>query len=565
MKIATLLKSSTALSMVLLLALSACGGGGGDGPETGGMLPGDGDGMMPGDGDGDGDIIQSVVTEWRSNSTAEDLLDHWNDLEALRNLFSLSPVSQGDIESRRTLIKNLIDAAEADPITSGTVLRNIQPDEIQIIGERDGITYGHWKGGPAGTLNVEFDWQFAPNIDSTTRAQAERAGKFWSRRLLDDFGTHTVTAGTTVQSNPEHAGAVPTTVTYAAVVETDGVLITVIHATTDPLSSAGPVNYDTAPQDYEPWHGVMTLSQSNINERQTIGNWWFVHVLGHELGHAIGVTAFPEGSVPSAERYINRQDATFEGPESQRANGGNPVPFQWLDANRYPVPPHTPGATVDYAHPGICSSIMAYCNKGEVYESSALDFAYLDDIGYEILDADTASEPELYGYGAWGQYSAWGAGVERMLEYEDDGSEVFARDQLRAGADAFGVAPSMTLAELHAAESLGSATWTGSLIGVDLGSAHLPPVFGDAELAVDLTTLDGSAQFENLTVLDDGEAIGFRSPDLMYDIGVTGNSFSDADGHMAGSFFGPVHEEMAGILNDQTQGVELLAGFGGTR
>ena len=55
MKIATLLKSSTALSMVALLALSACGGGGGDGPETGDMPPGDGDGMMPGDGDGDGD------------------------------------------------------------------------------------------------------------------------------------------------------------------------------------------------------------------------------------------------------------------------------------------------------------------------------------------------------------------------------------------------------------------------------------------------------------------------------------------------------------------------------
>ena len=517
-------------------------------------------------GDGDGDIIQSVVTEWRSNSTAEDLLDHWNDLEALRNLFSLSPVSQGDIESRRTLIKNLIDAAEADPITSGTVLRNIQPDEIQIIGERDGITYGHWKGGPAGTLNIEFDWQFAPNIDSKTRAQAERAGKFWSHRILDDFGTHTVTAGTTVQSNPEHAGAVPTTVTYAADVETDGMLITVIHATTDPLSSGGPQNADITPDDYEPWHGVMTLSQSNINERQTIGNLWFVHVLGHEIGHIVGVVNHEGGwNAPVIEQYMNRQDATFEGPESQRVNSGNPVPFQWLDTNRYPVPPHTPGATVDYAHLSVCSSIMAYCNNGEVYEPSELDFAYLDDIGYEILDADTASEPELYGYGAWGQYSGWGAGVERMLEYEDDGSEVFARDQLRAGADAFGVAPSMTLAELHAAESLGSATWTGSLIGVDLGSAHLPPVFGDAELAVDLTTLDGSAQFENLMVHDDGKAIGFRSPDLMFVIEVTGNSFSDADGHIAGSFFGPVHEEMAGILNDQTQGVELLAGFGGTR
>ena len=41
MKIATLMKSSTVLSMVALLALSACGGGGGDGPETGGgqMMP----------------------------------------------------------------------------------------------------------------------------------------------------------------------------------------------------------------------------------------------------------------------------------------------------------------------------------------------------------------------------------------------------------------------------------------------------------------------------------------------------------------------------------------------
>lgn len=37
---------------------------------------------------------------------------------------------------------------------------------------------------------------------------------------------------------------------------------------------------------------------------------------------------------------------------------------------------------------------------------SELDLAYLDDIGYEILDAETASEPELYGYGAWGQFSA---------------------------------------------------------------------------------------------------------------------------------------------------------------
>lgn len=54
------------------------------------------------------------------------------------------------------------------------------------------------------------------------------------------------------------------------------------------------------------------------------------------------------------------------------------------------------------------------------------DLAYLADIGYEILDADTVSGPELYGYGAWGN---------RPVQY-DRGSLV--GDTLRAGADAFG-------------------------------------------------------------------------------------------------------------------------------
>ena len=611
-----------AATSVLALGLYGCGGGGGEGPMTDGgqMMPEDVDltsvtpGYMAGAGivqvaagqsvnhgdveftcaaggadctvtvevGADGTVSAAstggmvtamnapgyqrpLATEWRSNSTAEDLLDHWNDADALKSTLGLSMVSQADIDSRKTLIRNLINSAGSDPATSGTVLRNVDPDNIEIIGERDGITYGQWKGGPAGTLNIEFDWRFGPNVDLITRAQVERAGKSWSRRLLEEFGTHVVKAGRKLEFQAVHQGAQPISEEYTEDVETNGVLVAIIHTTTDPSSSANALDYDITQDDYQPWFGHITLSQSNIDERDTIGNWWFVHVLAHELGHVIGVTGGP-WNVPSIERYMNYQDATFEGPESQRANGGTPLPFQWLDANRYPVPPHTPGATVDYAHFGVCSSIMAYCvEPRDVYAPSEIDFAYLDDIGYEILDADTASEPELYGYGAWGQYSAWGAGVERDFEYEDDGTDISARDRLRAGADAFGVAPSMTLAELHGSGSLGSATWTGSLIGVDLGSAHLPPVFGDAELAVYLTTLDGSAQFENLTVLDDGEVIGFRSPDLTYDIGVTGNSFSDADGYIAGSFFGPAHEEMAGILDDQTQGVELLAGFGGTR
>ena len=145
---------------------------------------------------------------------------------------------------------------------------------------------------------------------------------------------------------------------------------------------------------------------------------------------------------------------------------------------------------VDYSHLGVCNSIVSLCwPRSDTYGPSEIDFAYLADIGYEILDVDTASKPELYGYGAWGRYSAWGAGVERPVQY-DRGSIV--GDMLRAGADAFGMAPSATLAETHTPMQ-GGITWSGSLIGVDIGQEMLPPVFGDAELRVELSTLQGTA------------------------------------------------------------------------
>ena len=102
--------------------------------------------------------------------------------------------------------------------------------------------------------------------------------------------------------------------------------------------------------------------------------------------------------------------------------------------NREPLAPGTRGAEVDYGHPGVCASVMAYCSRDRnLIGPSALDFAILTDLGYEILDQASASEPELYGYGAWGRYGAWGVGVERRLS----GSS----DRLRAAADAFGMNP----------------------------------------------------------------------------------------------------------------------------
>ena len=486
----------------------------------------------------------------RNNPTAEDLLDHWNEPEQLRAALSLSAVAASDVGHRKDVLARLIRGAGGNSDETGTLLRNVRPEHIEIIGERTGITYGRWKGGPAGTLNIEFDWQFAPDFDDETRARMERAGNSWSWRIRDDFGMHEVRDGTVVRRRI-FPGTETLSVTYDEDVTVDGILIVIMAPGDTGFSNAGYAKAELTSDDITPWLGALMLSSNHVH---------LTDLMAHEIGHVLGLMETP---APSVDRYTNRANQTFTGPESQRANGGQPVPFQWLDPDFNPVAPNTPGARVDYTHPGVCASIMAYCaDSRETFRPAPIDFAMLDDIGYDILDADTASDPELYGYGAWGEYSAWGAGVERTIRYEG-GQVVDATDTLRAAADAFGMAPGGSLAANMALQ--GAVTWSGSLIGVDLGQAMLPPVFGDAELEVELSTLRGTASFDDLTVHVGGVPSDFRARELEYDIGVAGNAFSDEDGHVRGGFFGPAHQEMAGVLDDRTADVNLIAGFGGRR
>ena len=494
-------------------------------------------------------------SHWRDNPGAEDLLDHWNEPAArLREAMELSAVSDADSAARKTVLTGLFDSAGGDSAATGTRLRNVSPDDIEIIGERNGITYGRWKGGPAGTLNIEFDWRFAKDLGEATQARMERAGKSWSWRLMDDFGIHTVERGTEVRfdANPPRR---PSAFLgeFEEDVVTNGLLIAVVTGSSDSTTSwGGGLRADRTDDDFTPWLGNIMLAPAAADS---------TFVMAHEIGHVLGIVA---GNAPSVARYINDEDATFAGPEAQRANGEAPVPLQWWDDDYSPVTPGTPGGEVDEGHLGVCASIMAYCSDASVtYLPSELDFAFLDDIGYELLDAKTAAEPELYGYGAWGRYSAWGAGVERTIEYEG-GRIVDARDTLRASADAFGTVPGAALGQGDTPLQ-GNVTWSGSLIGVDLGQAMLPPVFGNAELSVELSSLEGTALFDDLTVYVDGASGDFRKSSMEYAIDVAGNAFSDENGHVRGGFFGPAHEEMAGVLDDRTPEVNLLAGFGGKR
>ena len=266
------------------------------------------------------------------------------------------------------------------------------------------------------------------------------------------------------------------------------------------------------------------------------------------------------------EDYFDEEAGTFNGPHAMAANGGNPVPYQWIDDEYQPVPAVTPGAMIDFGHIEPCDSIMSYCNPGGRVrvKPSELDVAILRDLGYDTVSAREASEPEVYGYGAWATYSVWGAGVERIITYHESGNSLRITDCLSGHADAFGMMPDATFADAHTGMP-GSATWIGSLLGVDIGRAMLPPVFGNAAMTVDLADLDGTLAFSNLMIAVDGEVRGFRRSSLDYAINVTGNGFSGGAGVVHGSFYGPGHEEMAGVLDDRSAGVNLIAGFGGTR
>ena len=559
--------SSIFTLVALVLVLTSCGGGGGGGasmPGTGPMVtPEQPEMTQPTEPMLNTGLGQN--TGWRNNPTAQDLLDHWNDPDGLQQGIGMGLValSSSDRSTRLNTLSSILQTPTDLLDDSKTLLRNVDVGAMTVIGEREGITYGQWKSGPAGTLDIDFDFRFTPGLDPTVRAMIERSGKSWSWRLADDFGRHTIQSGTVV-SLPDRPPLV-----LDEDVTTDGIVIFMDHYDEDTESRGRHLDLDQsalANNEFKPFLGTILLAQSRIDRAYTReDSAQLFSLIGHEIAHVIGITRRLRG-VDWYEELIDEVNATFTGENAVAANGGNPVPFQWqIGRNR--VDPFTPGARVNWGHLATGNDSDSITTYGRIHEDryvpSELDFAFLADVGYDVLETATVTEPEIYGFAAWGRYSAWGAGVERTISHDVQGNDVVTEDRLRAGADAFGIAPTTSLSDEHGPQ--GSVTWTGSLIGIDLGNAHLAPVFGDAAVTVDLANLEGTAEFDNLTVVNNGEVSTFRAPNLDYAIKVTGNTFSDSGGRIAGGFFGPAHEEMAGVLRDEAPNVNLLGGFGGTR
>lgn len=117
---------------------------------------------------------------------------------------------------------------------------------------------------------------------------------------------------------------------------------------------------------------------------------------------------------------------------------------------------------------------------------------------------------------------------------------------------------------MQAAGVSGTARYAGGLIGAALDLEGLPPVTGDASLSLDLDDLDGTASFTSLSVYPDGRAQTFADGALHYPFGLSENVIvgSGTDSTLRADFYGPGHEDVAGVLHDPNVG--LLASFGAT-
>ena len=494
-----------------------------------------------------GIVYPSANYDWTHNPTAADLADHWHRtrmVSAVGAALGLSPLSLGDDHS----VQDIFDAsgvstspADADRLR----FRAADPTKMVVLGTADGITVGRWTAGPADTLPIQVGWSLFTDqpAPAASLARTARAARNLSRHLRDDFGEHTLAAGTVLGSG----------LVWPEDTTTNGILVVMLPPVDGASSYAGPRAASLVDGDYQPWAGILHHPPVFHDSISANNPWNYDWVTNHELLHVLGI-----GTGMHRFPYVDPELGTWNGPNAVAVHGG-PVPFRRLS-----------DGGIDFGHfeadacPSLVTAFLACGGPGST--ATALDLAVLADIGYELLDPETATDTEIYSLGAWNDEAAWGVLVGRDLAARPtaDSRALYDHDRLTASAEAFGVVPASPFAEAHRGLT-GEATWRGVLLGVDLADPALAPLTGNATVRVDLATFNASADFDSLTILERGIPHPFRVTDLSYDVLVTGNAFGDLAGKVHGQWYGSGHDTVAGVLDDRDPAINLLGAFGGVR
>ena len=539
----------------------------------------------------------------RDNPDAADLLDHWGHrpthtiLEGLSLTDADAEADGADLHALRTAAQTGGEELEAPVLLVGdsggvvvipeteetgshvVVAPNLYDgDEVRILGASRGITYGRWTGGPADTLSIEFDLSeagLALRYDPEFRAMLDRAGKVWSNRIADTWTMWEWPAGTIKGNSADPDAAFEFRVGAAGETST-GLEIAVTDADLpDGQAGRGGAGHVRLSGFWEPHFGSIAMDRGYLLMASQDN---LFSVLVHEIGHVLGSWS---GGL-SSERYgayLDEAAGTWSGPNVVAVHGG-PAPFQdisdphvWVDGERDPL-----ASEYDFAHSGVCASVMAYCGDQAALTQlrpHALDFAFLADLGLTIRDETT--RPETYGLAGWTDHAGFTLSVSRALSVElADPQPFYDRwinhwrtldvvDLLQAEADAFGYRSTGDLSLSYpAVGALGTVRYAGGMLGAALTRAGLPLVLGNANLAVDLGTLDGTASFTSLTVYPNGLAEPFAGGSLHYPFALSENALigTDTRSTFLADFYGPGHEEVAGTLHDPRAG--LLASFGAT-
>ena len=417
-----------------------------------------------------------------------------------------------------------------------------------VLGLENGITYTQQMSGPVDTMDIDFTGYF-PNMPDFVQGMLERAGKSWSYRLKDVLGPHQLKDEVVTRLGRDENGWV---IPY----ENDGILVDADTDYENPayyfewIYSRGRYRtYQSDADDFMVRSGWLELSSTDI---KCCGDIRAAYIASHEVGHAIGHAASESGVPDNIARHVDYERGLWTGPALTEANGGVQVHFQILDRRGRPADE----GMADFGHLGTCPMIMSYCGEDRMIPHD-LDFAYMKDIGYTVLD-EYPTGPEMYSYGAWADHTAWSVTVKRALFFDPSRID----DYIAVEAEVMGSPSEATFSDTHT----GTVTWNGSLLATDLTT--FDPVFGGAVITLSAETFDGTVAFTELeTVLKTNmghvELTGWRIGQLDYPVSVTGNGFQDADGRVIGTLFGPSHEEAAGTLHD---GVERITGaFGGKR